>query len=133
MAIKKRNKKITYTEFLAWLGGVEDMQSDDWHPDSEQWKTIRAKLSCVVADVEEVIIQQSPGSISGTPVAFEGPMPGTPVPTRTVSTFDEQKPINRLPSAMQTSNVTGNNPSALPATKPQNIDSSNGNYESQLV
>jgi hypothetical protein len=35
---------ITVAEFKQWLCGVEEMQSDDWHPSAEQWIKIRNKI-----------------------------------------------------------------------------------------
>lgn len=40
-------KKITLSEFRAWLSGVEEMQSEDWFPSREQWNTIRAKIDSI--------------------------------------------------------------------------------------
>lgn len=51
---KKRVQKKTYNEFLAWLEGVESMQSDAWVPDEHQWKTIRDMLNNVKPDRVEV-------------------------------------------------------------------------------
>lgn len=40
-------KQISFTEFLMWLQGVEDMQEEGWVPNPTQWKRIRAKLNTV--------------------------------------------------------------------------------------
>lgn len=46
---KKSSKKpLTLGEFRAWLSGVEEMQTGDWYPDPQQWKTIRAKIDEVI-------------------------------------------------------------------------------------
>jgi len=54
---KKRTiKKKSYTlkEFQAWLTGIEEIQPDDWHPTSDQWKLIRERMNGIIADVEIV-------------------------------------------------------------------------------
>lgn len=51
---KKPQKDITLAEFKAWLEGVEELQPASWAPDKEQWKLIRNKINCIVADVIEV-------------------------------------------------------------------------------
>lgn len=71
MSTPKRGKKkeqefITISEFKQWLSGVEDMQPDDWVPDSGQWAKIRAKIECL-ADDEWV-----------APSAAAAPMPANP-------------------------------------------------------
>lgn len=57
MTVKRKTTKdktpshdtqISISEFRAWLAGVEDMQSDGWHPNQEQWGRIRAKILSVV-------------------------------------------------------------------------------------
>ena len=44
---KKSTKKITLSEFRAWLSGVEEMQKLDWFPSAEQWQTIRDKINLI--------------------------------------------------------------------------------------
>lgn len=71
MSAPKRGKKkeqefISISEFKQWLSGVEDMQPDDWVPDSIQWAKIRAKIESL-ADEEWV---------APTPAA--APMPANP-------------------------------------------------------
>jgi len=41
---EQTNKKITISEFQAWLQGIHDLQGDDWAPTPEQWKKIKEKL-----------------------------------------------------------------------------------------
>ena len=48
------NKKVTLEEFRAWLSGVEEMQPDDWTPDSTQWRRIRAKIDLIVDSPKKV-------------------------------------------------------------------------------
>lgn len=44
----RKGKKITLSEFKAWLEGIEELQPDDWSPTQEQWKKIRNKIDCIV-------------------------------------------------------------------------------------
>lgn len=44
---KNKNKFISFDEFKAWLSGVEDLQSSDWHPSKEQWEIIREKINSI--------------------------------------------------------------------------------------
>ena len=43
-------KKVTLAEFHAWLEGVEEMHTDDWCPDANQWKVIRNKIKTIKED-----------------------------------------------------------------------------------
>lgn len=50
---KARQKKgsvesMTMTQFRAWLQGITDMQPANWHPNLEQWNTIKQRLESVV-------------------------------------------------------------------------------------
>ena len=125
MATKKRNKKISFTEFMAWISGVEDMQPSDWHPNEVQWNTIREKLDLVKPDEIEVIIEEEqriqPSMHSSFIPAPTSQVPGTPHRPTGVPT---------LPSAMQASGASSGE---LSATKTPNIDTSDGGYESNLV
>lgn len=96
MAAKKRAKKVTYGEFLAWLEGVESMQPVDWTPNHDQWKVIREKLSTVKPDVEirETVVEAEPKQAVGQPVARfvdppsaadPHPVPATPPPRMQLS------------------------------------------------
>jgi len=42
-----KNRKISMSEFKAWLDGVEEMQPSGWVPNSEQWRTIRDKIETI--------------------------------------------------------------------------------------
>jgi hypothetical protein len=79
----KKSKPLTLGEFRAWLSGVEEMQTEDWYPDLQQWKTIRAKIEEVIddpavrnqtsrnfnddteADVSQVIRPSGPSMLTG--------------------------------------------------------------------
>ena len=54
MPRKKVTKAKTYSEFMAWLEGVESMQPEDWVPNAEQWKLIREMIGKL--KIEERII-----------------------------------------------------------------------------
>lgn len=43
----RAQKRISLSEFRAWLSGVEDMQPNNWSPTKEQWKTIREKIELI--------------------------------------------------------------------------------------
>lgn len=50
---KVRQKKgsvepMTMTQFRAWLQGITDMQPANWHPNLEQWNTIKQRLDSVI-------------------------------------------------------------------------------------
>jgi len=55
MAAKR--KKITLSEFKAWIQGVEQLQPKDWAPTAEQWKMIREKIELVT---ETKAVEQAP-------------------------------------------------------------------------
>lgn len=44
----KSPEPITADELKTWLEGVESMQDDDWCPDFDQWKKIRAKIELLM-------------------------------------------------------------------------------------
>lgn len=127
----KRKKKITYSQFLSWLEGVEDMQESEWSPDATQWKRIRDKLDSVIPDeVEiEVVSNVRPNFIPSMN-NNAGVMPG--LPTRSTLEDTPRPPVknNNLPSAMQTS---GAQHGELPKTITPNVDTSDGKYDSPLV
>lgn len=55
---KKKNtvpQNITLDQFRSWLQGVEDMQTDDWAPTSEQWRVIREKIDLIVGPDESMV------------------------------------------------------------------------------
>ena len=52
---KKRIKKRTLGEFKAWLEGIEDMQENDWCPNSTQWLTIRLAIGGIIEEEYEVV------------------------------------------------------------------------------
>lgn len=108
-------KKLSLNEFRAWLSGVEEMQADDWTPDSGQWRIIRSKI-------EEVIDAPPPRA------RFED------------GGYDEQPrgPIRpQGPSAFVAPTMSpAGSPSGIPGvggkTKTADIDTSNKPYASPL-
>ena len=65
MAAKR--KRITLSEFRAWLQGVEELQAKGWSPNAEQWKLIRDKIDAIVEAKAPVVEQVH--------VAVPGPRP----------------------------------------------------------
>ena len=55
---RKRKQKLTLSEFRAWLQGVEELQSDEWCPNLEQWRLIRDKINGIVT--EKVVVETTP-------------------------------------------------------------------------
>lgn len=53
--VKKNKKNISFDEFKAWLGGVEDLQSADWHPSKEQWNIIREKIDAIIIPANDYV------------------------------------------------------------------------------
>jgi hypothetical protein len=53
-------KKITLSEFKAWLQGIEEIQPPGWSPTAEQWTMIRKKI-----DTIEVIATSPKDNING--------------------------------------------------------------------
>lgn len=72
MAIKKRIKKKTLSEFMSWLEGIECLQEDDWAPNADQWRKIRDMLNHIKPN--EVEVQQKPAGLPTLPA-----LPGEPV------------------------------------------------------
>ena len=57
---RSRKKKISLTEFKAWLEGVEELHPADWSPTPEQWKLIRDKIQCIVEPDPEPVTAPQP-------------------------------------------------------------------------
>lgn len=81
MAKKKSTvpQNITLDQFRSWLQGVEDMQTDDWAPNADQWKVIREKIDLIVQKDELVnSTAQAPmyGNVYQPPVpSYMPPLP----------------------------------------------------------
>lgn len=65
-----KSKQITLKEFKAWLQGVEELQSDDWHPTKEQWQKIRDKI--------DTIVEPEPNNQASSTVQQPQPAPAVP-------------------------------------------------------
>jgi len=64
MTYKAKTKRITLVEFRAWLEGVEELQPDNWAPNAEQWKLIRAKIDSIGAKEGAL---DAPAPVAATP------------------------------------------------------------------
>lgn len=88
MAAKR--KRITLSEFRAWLQGVEELQTAGWSPNAEQWKLIRDKIDAIVESKMQVVEQQVHVPNNGPRPQFQqqphyqpqysGPVPFIPPP-----------------------------------------------------
>lgn len=144
MATKHTKKKKVVTkdrtlgEFRAWLEGVEELQGDDWHPDAEQWKLIRAAIDGIVEEEPEIITVSAPSpapsysrpvdSIVSAPIQYPRPVsamtsviPGIP-DNLEISPAARAAMSGKLPTAMV--------PDASGKLKTPNIDTMNGDYNS---
>ena len=77
MAIKKKAKKQTLTEFQAWLEGVEEIQPSGWAPDPGQWEMIRTRIANIKPDAP-VSVQESAvsGNVANPHNPYGLPQPG---------------------------------------------------------
>lgn len=64
-----KKKKLTHSDFMFWLQGLEDALGEDWTPNADQWKRIRAKLENVVPDVKEKVVEVEAEAAPGTNAA----------------------------------------------------------------
>jgi hypothetical protein len=145
-----RSKKKTFSEFKAWLQGVEAMQASDWVPDSHQWSVIRKELNNVIPDEVEVEVEIQrepffqPAPFQMPPI--EQPMlppqqrqpPPQPMPVPTApqsgdSTLDVSPPASAPARAPIPSGMKLGQPDANVAVKTANIDTSDGKYESSFL
>lgn len=133
----KRKKKISLTEFRAWLEGVEELQPEEWHPDSDQWKLIRQKIDNIVEEkktVERVVEQHpryspepprapTPAPVSLPPSSFGPPDGGQFQPPPVEMTEAAKAALNGgVPKGMV--------PDADGKLKTPNIDTTDGDYNS---
>jgi hypothetical protein len=114
---------ITIKEFRMWLEGVEEMQPENWSPDTNQWKKIREKLNTIEEPIPTISVQQ-PAVVYRAPEhqepIYQGPVQMAQPGLRNISA----PPANNALFA-------GDNPST-PVRTP-NIDSSSGNYEPAFI
>ncbi|MGZ8924290.1 MAG: hypothetical protein ACXW2E_00270 [Nitrososphaeraceae archaeon] len=115
--MSQEGKKLTITEFRFWLEGVEEMQSDEWNPNPQQWKRIREKID-LIQDQPLTIGQQYPQNVQHNivppPVRPAGGGLGTVVPN------------NNRPQP----SLFANADNANMVVKTPEIDTTNGRYES---
>jgi hypothetical protein len=146
-ARKKVKKKITLSEFKAWLEGADDFHGKDWAPTGEQWKMIREKIDSIEEPkpeirevVKEVSVQQTrPAAPAPAPAEVPALPPNVPPPPPVSGGVPAGEVIkgSSLPAAAQPAI-----PSAMPqpsaeapggrSTTP-NIDTSDGNYKSGFI
>ena len=125
MAAKRtRTKKISVKEFVAWLGGVEEMQPDGWAPSTEQWQVIREKINTIDSkDVIKVPIAAPPSPQAAItyaqPVAQQ---PSSFAPPPAASNVVPAGPADPMMAAASTGGPI----------KTPDIDSTNG-YESNFT
>ena len=127
MATKKKTTKtqkertVSFSEFQAWLEGVEEMQPDDWAPSLEQWRRIRSKIDTVVTDESEegTVVN----NVVPRPAPKPAPRPRQPAPRPTTSALDESSALTP---------ASHNSAGAGTAVKTPDIDSSGG-YTTSLI
>lgn len=72
---KKKNavpQNITLDQFRSWLQGVEDMQTDDWAPNADQWKVIREKIDLIILK-DELVSSAAQAPVYGN--VYQPPIP----------------------------------------------------------
>jgi len=134
MAEENKNN-ISLEEFRAWLQGVEEMQEDDWAPNTTQWKKIREKIDNIAASQQAFVPYPTHQPMSQG-VIHHQPQPG-------VLMQDEEGGVIPGPSALDTQlrAPTKNielNPDAPIAkgqeqVKTPNIDTADGDYKSAFA
>lgn len=139
MAAKKK-KKISLLEFKAWLEGVEEMQGNDWIPDTSQWKKIREKINCIVEEAPKP--QRSGQNVPQQQQRPSAPPPPpAPVHHNDNGVIPESSLDEVIPDAQQTytpmpSGTTIDLGSHAPIAKGQervktpDVDTSSGKYNS---
>lgn len=139
MAEDKQNKQITVKEFKMWLQGVEEMQDDDWTPTAVQWKRIREKINQIAdtAPAPTPVTYRGPAEAPAMPFPAPGAAPPMPPSGMSAAPSSLQLPPN-MPAAPRTAVTPGGLPVSLASqpgakVKTPDIDTSNGNYNSQFV
>lgn len=140
MAAKKkagRKKKISLTEFRAWLEGVEELQPDDWGPDTSQWQLIREKIDCIIADAPVQQVAATVATAAAQPMRMQpgfqqaGIAPPPPVPAPVLPLDANGQPV-QIPLAGNPAPPT--NPllasQGKAAIKTPDMDSSDGSFKS---
>lgn len=151
---QQKTKPISVKEFRMWLQGVEEMQADNWVPNSQQWKRIRAKIDQIEGT------ETYPATYAARPVPYgpAAPTGGEPLPPGMELVFPPRDGSAPAASGSPTPTPSGLNvptppsqpapratatPSGMPVTlatgspnvpvKTPDVDTSKGNYNSQFV
>lgn len=131
-ATRKRKTKQSLKEFRAWLQGVEELQSDEWSPNFDQWKLIRDKIDGIIE--EKVVVEKTTASPhvnnNAPPVYNTPPPPGLPPgiqPPPPVGGFIPTD-VEMSPAARQLLNPAVNGGKVVTP----NIDTSDGNITSSF-
>jgi len=101
-------KKITIPEFKAWLDGLSEIQPDDWAPDLNQWKKIRAKIQSLEdfdTPLERQIILTIERAVHkvrmpAPPQAWYPPNPGTQVVMNPDGSVFQPQPTVAIPATV---------------------------------
>lgn len=125
------DENISLSDFRSWLQGVEDMQADDWVPNSIQWKKIRQKIN----QIEEVEIPSRVAPQYTAPQQFVPP-PSYPVP-RPMAEMPVMVPPGpsalEVPGGPRVSTFVPPQIPRLDNTKTPDIDTSNGQYTTNFT
>jgi hypothetical protein len=148
-ARKKTKKKITLSEFKAWLEGADDFHGKDWAPTKEQWKMIRERIDSIVEPEPEIreVVKEVP---SQQPQQARPPMP--PPPKEVPELPPNIPPPPPVPGGVPVGEVIKGSAlpvdsgPAVPTPMPQpsteapggrsttpNIDTSDGKYKSGFI
>lgn len=120
-------KMISVREFRMWLQGVEEMQSEDWVPSSQQWAKIRSKIDNIAdtpthqASLPPVVFPQR----QIEPTILTAPTPNT-MPVQQAGPSSLMVPQQRPVLNPLLSSGAGN-------IKTPDIDTSAKSYESGFV
>ncbi len=121
MPEEKQKNLMTLREFKMWLQGVEEMQPDDWSPDSNQWAKIREKIN----QLDDTPVQET---INNSQSFY--PESRYAEPSQLNQTFQSTVAIPPIPPVIapppNRAFMTG---TGQPAQAPA-IDTSNGQYNS---
>lgn len=139
-ARKPRRKKVTLSEFRAWLQGVEELHPDNWHPDESQWALIREKIESIKEEVappteplQQAVVQAPTGTFQHPPSSFVAQppvgqppfMPAAQPPVAEMTPAAKAALAGKLPSEMV--------PGPDGKVKTPNLDTGDGNYDSSFA
>ena len=108
---KRKVQKFTLSEFKVWLAGLSQFQSDDWHPNKEQWDIIYDHL---------MVIKEAENNVQTIQTIPTGPIPRiNDIPAIPPVTSSAQAPM--VPQVDISSKLKSD------------IDTSDGTYESDFI